>query len=496
MSFVLRDYQKQLIIDARNALRVSESVLVQLSTGGGKTALSAFMAGSAAAKGKRVYFGVHRQELVKQTAKTFAKVGIPFGIIAAGFTGDRHQPVQIVSIPTLAARFDRYPAPDLYIPDEAHHSGAKTWSDVAEAYLEAGAKLVGLSATPERMDGTGLGKWFGRMVSGPSTAWLIEEGFLSPFEQFAPHVPDLKGVKKTGGDFNKAQLGERMGSPSVTGDAVAHYTKLTAGRKAMVFCVSIKHSLSVVERFQAAGYRAAHIDGDSPNRDALISAFERGEIQVLSAVDLVSEGFDLPAIETAIMLRPTSSLGLYLQQVGRVLRSVYADGFDLSTKQGRVDAIEAGPKPYAVILDHAGNSLPKEAGGRGHGLPDDDRVWTLEGRQKKKRGEGEEDEEPAVQHRQCPNCYRVHEPAPKCPKCGHEYPFMGRTVEEVAGELVKITKAEKAAKREAAKVEERAAKSVEELIAIGKARGYPNPAGWARNYFKARESRKQVRYVR
>lgn len=495
MSFALRPYQRDLIVQARDALREVPSVLVQLSTGGGKTALSATMAGSAARKGKRVIFGVHRRELLKQTAATFDKVGIPYGIIASGITGDRHQPVQIASIPTLAARLDRYDAPDLYIPDEAHHSGAETWARVADAFAETGkTKMVGLSATPERMDGTGLGRWFGRMVNGPSTAWLIEQGYLSGYEMFAPSIPDLSGIKKTGGDFNKGQLGERMGASAVTGNAVDHYRRLAHGRKAMIFCVSIKHSLLVVEQFQLAGYRAAHIDGESKNRDQLIADFTSGKIQVLSSVDLVSEGFDLPAIEVAIELRPTSSLGLNLQQIGRALRPVYAPGFDLETQEGRLAAIAAGPKPYAIILDHAGNSLPKEAGGRGHGLPDDDRTWTLEGRKKKKRGEkDEEEEEPAVPARQCPNCYRVHPPAPCCPKCGHEYQTLGRTVEELAGELTKVDKVKQ---RAVQKQEERGAKTLDELIAIGKMRGYPNPHGWAKNYFNARESKRNTRYVR
>ncbi|TIM41783.1 MAG: DEAD/DEAH box helicase [Mesorhizobium sp.] len=493
MAFVLRPYQQELIVEARDALREVNSVLVQMATGGGKTGLAAFMASSAAKRGKRVVFGVHRRELIKQTALTFDKVGIPYGIIASGMTGDRRQPVQIASIQTLGKRMDMYGAPDLYVPDEAHHAGAKSWADIIEEYAGKKSKIVGLSATPERMDGTGLGKWFGRMVTGPSPAWLMEQGYLATYRMFAPTSPDLGGVKRTGGDFNKAELEKRMGATAITGNAVEHYRRLAHGRKAMIFCVSIKHSLSVVAQFQAAGYTAAHIDGDSPDRDAILRAYERGTIQILSSVDLVSEGFDLPAIEVAILLRPTHSLPLFLQQVGRVLRPVYAPGFDLDTQAGRLMAIAAGPKPYALILDHAGNSIPKDQGGRGHGLPDDDRDWTLEGHKKKKRAKDEdEDDEPAVTTRQCPNCFRVHQPAPVCPQCQHVYPTMGRTVKELAGELAEIDRTA----RVVAKQEQSSAKSLEDLVALGKMRGMKNPHGWAKHVHAARMAKSQTRYVR
>lgn len=488
----LRDYQTDIISETRLALRDVGSVLIQSSTGSGKTALSAFMSGSAAKRQKRVIFGVHRKELVLQTAKTFQQVGIPFGLIAPGFTGDRHQLVQIASVQTLAKRRDRYGVPDLYIPDEAQHASAATWAETIEAYAEEGAKIVGLSATPERLDGKGLGRWFQRMVKGPPTAWLIDQGYLSPYKLYAPGAPALDGVKKTAGDFNRKDLEDVIGKTAVTGDAVEHYRRLCHGMRAMVFCVSIKHSLGVVEKFQAAGYRAAHIDGTSPNRAELIEDFTAGQIQVLSSVDLVSEGFDLPAMEVAILLRPTFSLSLYLQQVGRVLRPVYAKGFDLSTRLGRIAAIAAGPKPWAYILDHGGNSIPIERGGRGHGAPDDEREWSLEGREKKKR-QTKSDEEEKIPVRQCPKCYRVHPPAPKCPKCGHEYQVLGRTVEELAGELVEV---DKATLRVMQKKEERKAQTVEDLIEIGKARNYANPAGWAKKYFAARNGSRSQRYER
>jgi DNA repair protein RadD len=467
MTVQLYDHQKALIGDARKALAEHRSVLVQLPTGGGKTIVASFMAGSAAKRGKTVTFACHRKELILQTAKTFDKVGIPYGIIAAGITGDRRQPVQIASIPTLNSRFDQYKAPDLYVVDEAHHAGAKTWADVIDAYKAQGSFVVGLSATPERLDGTGLGKWFNAMVKGPSTAWLIENGFLSPYRLFAPSSPDLSGIKRIGGDFNKKELEERVGTTAVTGNAVEHYRKLARGKRAMVFCVSIKHSLAVVEQFQSAGYRAAHIDGESQDRDKLIADFTAGRIEVLSSVDLVSEGFDLPAIEVAILLRPTDSLALFIQQVGRALRV-------------------APGKSEAIILDHAGNSRAKEEGGRGHGLPCQERDWTLNGRVKRSRG-GSSDE-PSSPARQCPSCYRVHPPAPVCPNCGHNYPALGRTVKELAGELAEV---EIAAARTAVRQDQGRARSLADLVAQGRARGIGNPTKWAEHVLKGREEKRE-----
>lgn len=463
--------QMEVFLEARDAFRESNSVLVQAATGFGKTRIASGIAKSATSRKNRVMMLCHRKELVRQSSKAFNGLEIPHGIIASNVTGDRHQLAQVASIQTLSNRLDRYKVPKLVIVDECHHAGAKSWSDVIEHYASRGSKILGLSATPERLDGTGLGRWFNRMVCGPSVRWLMDNGRLSDYEMFAPAVPDLSGLKKSGGDFSKGALAERMSGSKVIGDAVGHYSKLAHGKRAVVFCVSIKHSLQVVEKFQAAGYRAVHIDGDSQDRDRIITDFERGNIDVLCSVDLVSEGFDVPGIECAISLRPTHSLSLWLQQVGRALRV-------------------APGKSHAIILDHAGNSVPKEAGGRGHGLPDDDRQWTLEGRKKVKRGPRDNDEE-SVPHRQCPQCFRVHQPAPNCPKCGFEYPAMGRSVEELEGELAKV---ERQRVQQERKREQAQAQTLEDLIQIGRMRGYKKPRFWAEKIMESR-GKKQRRFA-
>src|SRR5690606_8094320 len=202
-------------------------------------------------------------------------------------------------------------------------------------------------------------------------------------------------------------------------DAIGHYRRLCPGQRAIVFAAGVENSKHIVAQFLAAGIPAEHVDGSMTNeaRDAAVTRFRRGETLVLSNSDLFGEGFDVPAVEAAILLRPTKSLSLYLQQVGRALRP--AEG-----------------KAEAIILDHAGNSLR-------HGLPDDEREWSLEDRERRKKGEASE--EPV---RQCTECFFVYRPAPRCPQCGHQPVVVVREIEQVEGQLEEVKRAEQAAKVE------------------------------------------------
>lgn len=459
MSFILRPYQEAIITETRTALRTNDNVLIQLPTGGGKTALGATMIGSAAEKGHRAFFSVHRKELIDQTVETFGVAGVPHGVIAPGYDPRPLERVQIVSIDTLKHRLDRVAPPGFMLWDEAHHTAAAGWKKVKAAYPKA--KHVGLTATPERLDGKGLDGQFSHMVRGPSTAWLIEHGFLCAYRAFAPSTPDLSGVHSSMGDFAKGEASAAMDKPTITGDAIRTYQRLARGKSAVAFCVSVQHSQHVAASFREAGVVAWHLDGDTPKgeRAEAIRAFRNGDIRVLSNVDLFGEGFDLPSLEASILLRPTKSLSLYLQQVGRALRP-------------------SPGKPYALILDHAGNILR-------HGLPDEEREWYLEGRaQRPKKDAG------ASGIRQCPKCYHVHPVAPSCPSCGHTYDSAAREVEEVDGELaeVDVSKA-----RAATKAEQAAAQTIEELVELGKKRGYRKPEQWAAHLYTARMAeRKQT----
>lgn len=457
MAFELRPYQESLIGQARDLIRAGEtSILLQAPTGAGKTALCAHMLGTAAARGQQSWFVVHRRELIRQSSRTFRAVGIPHGVVASGFVGDALQPVQICSVQTLAQRHQRMRRPKLIVWDECHHVAAASWAKIHEAYPDA--IHIGLSATPERLDGTGLGKWFRNLVIGPSVSWLIESGFLARYRLFAPSRPDMHSVHTRMGDFVRSESAAVMDRPSITGDAVLHYKRLAAGKRAVVFCTSVQHSQHVVAMFRAAGVPAEHVDGetDPRERDAALGRFERGETLVLSNVELFGEGVDIPGIEVAILLRPTQSLSLYLQQVGRALRP-------------------APGKAEAIILDHAGNALR-------HGLPDDERGWSLDGSKALRKARDPDD----VPVKQCPQCFSVVRVQVQRCECGHVWIAKGREVEQQAGELEEVDPVQLRRQR---MTEQGSARSLEDLIKLGTARGYRNPRGWALHVYQARGAR-------
>lgn len=441
--------QSDLIDRIRGSMTRHKSILMQSATGSGKTVMGAYMIQSAVAKGNRCVFVVPRNELLRQTAETFNAYGIEFGYFAAGYAPNPFAKVQLASGPTLARRLDKAPRATVVFVDEVHY-GAAQLETIIRHYQAQGAWVVGLSATPWKMSGKGLGDWFDVMQEGPSIAKLIEDGRLSKYRLFAPSAPDLSGVKTTAGDYAKGQLSEVMENDRVLiGNAVGHYKKHAAGRLNVTFCTSLKHAEIVAEAFNAQGIPAAMVSGemDQDERSRRIKAFARRELHVLTSVDLLTFGFDLASaaqmdvtIEAMSDMRPTKSLSLQLQKWGRVLR--------------RKD-------DPALIFDHAGNSDPD----RGHGLPDDPRDWTLEGRQKRSK-DGAEPTQPV---RQCPTCYHVHRPTPECPACGFVYPVQSRMIEEVEGELAEVT-AQREAKKQARMAQGRA-QTLAELMALGNSRG-------------------------
>lgn len=494
MKLALRDYQQVAVDGLRGAYAGGSSApLLVLATGGGKTVIFSHITEGAAAKGKRVLILVHRQELLNQTSRSLFEIGVIHGVIAAGITMGRYN-VQVASVQTLVRRFDDVAgmgwAPDLIVVDEAHHAVAGSWAAVLKRWPSA--KVLGVTATPMRMDGKGLGLehggFFDRLVQGPSTRELVLRGFLArPVVYRPPMQFSLEGVKTTAGDYNKGQVAAAVDKPKIIGDAITHYRRYCNGMPAIAFCASVEHAQHVAEQFRQAGYRAASLDGGMGDveRRAAIADLGAGRLNVLTSCDIISEGTDIPVVTAAILLRPTQSDGLYLQQVGRALRPVYKAGMPLGTDEERLAAIAAGPKPFAVILDHVGNTDPIS----GHGLPMLDRDWSLAGRKKAKRGAAANDNEenPDVQSRLCPKCWANHEPAPKCPQCGFEYPAMAREIEQVAGELTEVTDDQAEAERRMKRREVGQAQTLEDLQRLEKARGYK--PGWAKHVWKARQGR-------
>lgn len=444
----LREDQADLIQRCRSRfLDGCRSVLMVAATGFGKTVTFSWLAQSAASKGKRVLILVHRDALLDQVSATLDKFGVPHSFIAPDRKFDPKCLVQVASVFCLARRIDKIDwAPDLIIVDEAHHAiPGSTWNKVLRAYTKA--RILGATATPERLGGQGLIDTFECMELGPEVRWLIDQGALSDFVLYRAEV-EVPDVPARGGDFVKAALSKAKNTKKITGNVIDHYRKLAHGMKALGFCVDIAHAQTVAAEFRDAGYRAASIDGDMQRwaQRKMLDDFASGALQIMTSCDLVSEGFDVPSIECGIFLRDTKSLALARQQMGRVLR------FSPNVK-------------YKVMLDHAGIRMT-------HGRPDDEIPWSLEGKEKRPAGKNQ------FQTRKCPACFADLRPsAMSCKYCGHEFQVEARVVKYVDAELVEDVQA--TIDKEALAAEVAAAKTVQELTRIGKARGYKNPGWWA-----------------
>jgi superfamily II DNA or RNA helicase len=297
------------------------------------------------------------------------------------------------------------------------------------------------------------------MVKGPSVEWLISNGFLSRYKLFVPSTVDMSNVKKTMGDFNKKQVRNIVDKPTITGSAIEEYKKLGGRKKTVVFAASIEHSKHIVEQFISSGINAVHLDGETETklRDETMQSFKEGKIDVISNVDLFGEGFDCPTIEVAILLRPTASTALYLQQVGRALRP-------------------SPGKQWAYILDHVGNC-------QRHGLPDEFRDWSLEGHSSKRTKS-----DSTVRVKICPKCFAAQGPGTSCKYCGYFFPINTRLqdIKQEKGELQEVD-LEKIKKSR--KAEQSQAQTVNDLIVIAKNRGYNNPSAWAYHVYRARMKR-------
>lgn len=497
----LRPYQFTAVQDLRESYRTGhKSPLLVMPTGAGKTATFSFIGDGASKRGKRVMILVHRKELLIQASCALAKVGLRHTLISpsknikeamslhieehADTFIDLSSRVAVASVDTLIRRFDTTLPPDFLIFDEAHHVwGENKWGKVAKEYMHR-ATMLGVTATPMRGDGKGLGihagGYFDDIILGPTPQTLINEGYLKrPVVYAPPQVADLSGVATKGGDYDQQQLAIAMDKPTITGDAVKHYAKICPHWPAIAFCVNIEHAKHVAAEFRASGFDFRAIDGTMGDyeRRTLIRMLATGKIDGLTSCDIIAEGTDIPLVACGIFLRPTKSEGLYMQQGGRTLRPIYADGHRIETIDDRLMAIRMSAYPYSVILDHVGNCLL-------HGLLEADREYTLDGATKKKRGQKDE---PTVKLQQCPKCYHAHEPDDQCPMCGHLYEFTGRKLEAVEGELTEVTGEVADLLRNRMKKEVGRARTLDELKEIAKQRGY-KPA-WAEHVFKARMRR-------
>lgn len=453
---LLRPYQVDALerINARLAAGVRRMVIV-LATGGGKTTIAVQIILEAIARREHVLFLAHRRELISQTYRRLVQMGVPENNVGVLMGSDsRRRPgaaVQVASVDTLRNR--PKPKAEIVFIDEAHRALASTYKDISSYYSEA--VHLGLTATPYRADGRGLGDAYDELVVVASPGQLIAEGHLvEPKVYTVPsqHLPDLSSVHVRAGDYANNELDDAVNRKALVGNIVEHWLKLARGKRTVAFAVSVEHSRNIAARFQEAGVPAEHLDGATPHheRDAILARLDRGDTLVVSNCSILQEGWDQPAVKCAILARPTKSMGLYLQQAGRILRPWNDEG--------------------ALILDHAGCALE-------HGLPQDDREFSLEGRKKSKRI-GPIDAPTKV----CPGCYAVIPAACRlCPECGHPFPAPELVPEEERGVLVDAQEA-----RDRHLLDE-----WEKLVRYAALRGYK--PGWAYYRFKEKFRRNPPR---
>lgn len=397
----LRNYQERGIEDLRRSYATGHRApLLQLPTAAGKTVAFAEATRLAVLKGTTTLIAVHRRELVQQASAKLTDAGVEHGIVARGLDRDHDAPVCVCSIQT-AIRRELNDNIGLCIIDEAHHAVCDSYRKLAAMLPKA--RLLGVTATPARLDGKGLGVeaegLFDDLIIGATVKELTEQGWLAPARVFVAKTKlNLRGVRTVAGDYDKGELADAVIAADLAGDAVAEYRKRAEHQPAVAFAVTVKHGEAIASTFRNAGFRAAHVHGEQPMelRDRLIAGLGTGEIEVLASCEILGEGVDIPTIGAAILMRPTKSLTVHLQQVGRGLRP-------------------APGKTHLTVLDLAGNLLV-------HGLPDRVHRWTLAGAPKRQT----DDEPPGWT---CPECGCLN-PLSKsyCLACGEPRPTGGRAL--------------------------------------------------------------------
>jgi len=382
----LRDYQKEGLRKVQDALDDGKNAIYVLPTGGGKSHIIAALVKHYSNAGKRILICVHRVELLKQISHTLGQFGVEHGVIyRTEYCADA---VAVASIQTLVHKRTAYKY-DLIVFDEAHHSAANTWIKIKDLFPDA--RICGFTGTPIRNDRRGLAGMFDVLIEGPKAKDLIASGHLSQLRLWSWPVVDLTGVRTFAGDFNRKQVAEMLDNRTICGDVIDHYNRHCAGKKAIAFCCTVEHAKNVAKQFTQNKIPAKPIYGllTEGQRNILVDDFVHGRIKVLTSCDLISEGFDVPSASVGIMLRPTKSLIVHMQQCGRVMRI-------------------NGGNNYGYILDHVGNCLR-------HGDPQATRIWTLD------RGVDVETENLMMR---CKKCGALDDNGLlECPECETEYEY-------------------------------------------------------------------------
>ncbi|WP_337970304.1 DEAD/DEAH box helicase [Virgibacillus salexigens] len=377
MTFQLHDYQQNLVTKTRQSYADGyKAPCVVAPCGAGKSVIISDIARMTTSKGNRVLFLVHRKELIDQITNTFKQNEVDLNLVHFGM------------VQTVVRRLDKTPKPQLIITDENHHGMAASYQKIYDHFSDV--LRLGFTATPIRLNGSGLGDINDILIEEVDAKWLIDHEYLSPYKYYAPKLIDTEKLKLNSlREFSSTSINNAMEDKTIYGDVIKHYKQLADGEQAIAYCHSIKASELIAWEFREHGIQAVHIDAKTPKdvRTELIQKFRDREIQVLCNVDLIGEGFDVPDCSTVIMLRPTQSLSLFIQQSMRGMRY--------------------RPGKMSIIIDHVDNV-------RRHGLPDMKRKWNLEGTKKSSSGEVE------IKIKQCENCYAVYpQSESECPMCGH-----------------------------------------------------------------------------
>lgn len=412
----LRPYQVEAVEALRAAYKAgSKAPILVMPTGAGKTLAFSYITQGAAARGNRTLILAHRRELITQASNKLSAFGVEHALCMPGHGASASRTVVVGSVQTVVRRLDRLGEFQLIILDEAHHARASSYATILAA--QPRARLLGCTATPCRLDGSGLGAhcggFFDAIVEGPSMAELTAQGYLAPLKIFAPKLNGLtQGVKLRvrAGEFAKEDDAALMDRPTITGDTISQYRKYADGLQTITFCCTVDHARNVAAGFAAAGIPSESIDGSLKTfeRNAVLDRFATKRTRVMTSCELVSEGFDAPEAACAIMLRHTASLTVYRQQAGRIMRPA--------------------PDKIAVLIDPVGNT-------NRHFPPDWPVEWDLNGKPKRAPAEAT-----GGDPWQCSGCLRVCYPHErKCPDCGTEKPREKRELPRVvAGDLREV----------------------------------------------------------
>jgi len=457
----LRPYQADTVARVSAAIEGGRRrVLVTAPTGAGKTVIVAAIVAQSVAQRQRVVFLAHRRELISQASRKLHAAGVEHGILLPGYPMRPTESVQVASIATLHARAIRtdtieLPPADLVIVDEAHHARARTYRRLLEAYPNAA--VIGLTATPCRGDGRGLGGIFDVLIECQDVATLTAAGYLVPAQIYAPSQPDLAGVRVERGDYVERQLAERVDTAQLVGDIVEHWLRLAERRRTVVFATGVGHSVHLRDEFRRAGVLAEHIDGSTPieERDAILGLLAAGNVEIVSNAMVLTEGWDQPEVSCLVLARPTRSLGLYRQMVGRVLRP-------------------AAGKTDALILDHAGAVFA-------HGFPEDPITWTLrEDRRAENKAHTARGSYRAPALATCPECKAVRYEGHPCPVCHWRPQPKPAIVDVLDGELGRLVRNRTVMPVSVTQADRQRFHAM--LIYIADERGYAR--GWAAHKFR------------